>query len=128
MLKTQAKEFVNLLSSLIETRLSDKNKSGELFMEVASIEDEIVKLLSTNVVTPVSQNEVAHTRKPESLACPECGGVMVSRTNRSEGTKFWGCKDYPDCLGTRDSEGNPKGHKARDGEGRTPAPGRWNVR
>ena len=35
-------------------------------------------------------------------SCPSCEGPMVRRTNRREGTNFWGCLRYPDCKGTRD--------------------------
>lgn len=31
--------------------------------------------------------------------CPSCDGDMVQRTNRIDGTKFWGCKNYPTCKG-----------------------------
>jgi hypothetical protein len=37
--------------------------------------------------------------------CPECMGPMAARANRQTGQKFWGCKKYPECKGTRDSEG-----------------------
>jgi ssDNA-binding Zn-finger/Zn-ribbon topoisomerase 1 len=37
--------------------------------------------------------------------CPECGGPMVSRANKSTGQRFWGCADYPKCTGTRDTDG-----------------------
>jgi predicted RNA-binding Zn-ribbon protein involved in translation (DUF1610 family) len=38
------------------------------------------------------------------LACPACGGTMVSRTARrgaNIGARFWGCSLYPACEGTR---------------------------
>jgi len=44
----------------------------------------------------------------ENLKCPECKGPMVPRANRKDGTKFWGCKEYPRCKGTRDSMGLSK--------------------
>ena len=34
-------------------------------------------------------------------ACPRCGQDMVRRTNRHDGTHFWGCPGYPSCRGTR---------------------------
>lgn len=37
--------------------------------------------------------------------CPECGEAMRERTNRSTGEIFWGCRDYPDCKGTRPFDG-----------------------
>lgn len=40
--------------------------------------------------------------------CPECEGEMLLRTNRQNGDKFWGCKKYPTCRGTRDSSGLSK--------------------
>lgn len=43
--------------------------------------------------------------KPENVKCPECKGPMVPRTNKQNGTKFWGCQDFPVCKGTRDSMG-----------------------
>lgn len=39
----------------------------------------------------------------EETRCPDCGGPMVPR-NSSRG-KFWGCKKYPKCKGTRNSDG-----------------------
>lgn len=32
--------------------------------------------------------------------CPRCGIQMVQRHNR-EGDRFWGCRDFPNCNGTR---------------------------
>ena len=47
----------------------------------------------------------------KTYACPDCGSEMVARTNRQNGEKFWGCKKYPDCRGTRDSAGLSKQEK-----------------
>jgi len=46
--------------------------------------------------------------KPENVTCPECGGPMVSRQNRRDQTRFWGCKAYPKCTGTRNVDGEEK--------------------
>lgn len=43
--------------------------------------------------------------KPESVKCPECGGPMLSRKNQASGQRFWGCLRFPDCRGTRDTDG-----------------------
>ena len=47
-------------------------------------------------------------KKPiyESVKCPICDGPMVSR--KSSYGVFFGCKDYPKCNGTRDSQGRSK--------------------
>lgn len=42
----------------------------------------------------------------EETLCPECGGPMVSRANKTTGQRFWGCQSYPACRGTRDTDGN----------------------
>jgi len=44
--------------------------------------------------------------KPENVKCPECDGEMVSRTGKYG--VFWGCKKFPECKGTRDSQGRSK--------------------
>lgn len=54
-------------------------------------------------------------QKPVALACPVCGGAMVSREQRIrnglrlEGPhtrqRFWGCRRFPACRGTRNTDG-----------------------
>jgi len=46
--------------------------------------------------------------KPENLKCPDCNGPMVSRLNKVKQTRFWGCKSFPNCKGTRDVDGLSK--------------------
>lgn len=46
--------------------------------------------------------------KPENVICPECRGPMVSRLNRQTQQRFWGCKAFPDCKGTRDTDGRSR--------------------
>ena len=36
-----------------------------------------------------------------SMDCPRCGQVMVERSNRKTGQKFWGCSTFPACRGVR---------------------------
>ena len=50
--------------------------------------------------------------KPENVKCPNCDGPMIPRNGQYG--KFWGCKDYPRCKGTRDSMGLSKEDKARE--------------
>ena len=47
----------------------------------------------------------------ENVKCPICEGPMVSRKNSKDGTRFWGCKMFPECRGTRDSMGRSKAEK-----------------
>ena len=40
--------------------------------------------------------------------CPSCGAKMVRRQNRQDGSRFWGCSNYPECKNTlRDRNGKP---------------------
>lgn len=49
------------------------------------------------------------TSSISELLCPECGDKMISRNGKFG--KFWGCKQYPSCKGTRDSNGQSKGER-----------------
>lgn len=40
-------------------------------------------------------------------ACPRCGEPMVTRVAKkgdSSGSRFWGCRTFPACRGTRPNE------------------------
>lgn len=53
----------------------------------------------------------------ESLRCPDCGGPMVSRTTKPKAgfnqapQRFWGCKNFPICTGTRDTDGRSQAER-----------------
>lgn len=38
--------------------------------------------------------------KPELMICSQCGSIMLERTNRKDGSKFFGCSTYPKCRHT----------------------------
>lgn len=46
--------------------------------------------------------------KPENVTCPECRGPMVSRLNKRDNSRFWGCQRYPDCTGTLTVDGDAR--------------------
>lgn len=48
----------------------------------------------------------------ENVKCPECGGEMISRSGKFG--RFWGCSDYPNCRGTRDSMGRSREEREQD--------------
>lgn len=50
----------------------------------------------------------------EDTLCPDCNKKMVSRKGKY-GT-FWGCSDYPNCRGTRDSMGRSKAERDAERE------------
>lgn len=44
-------------------------------------------------------------KSEEDLECPYCQGPMVLRMNGKTGEAFYGCRSFPKCKGTRDSQG-----------------------
>lgn len=52
----------------------------------------------------------------ENVTCPLCDGPMTPRT--SAHGKFWGCKAYPKCKGTRNAEGESRRRDPEDEDGR----------
>ena len=51
--------------------------------------------------------------------CPSCEGPMILRTNRRDGSSFWGCRRYPTCRGTRDIGSDSQGSRIEDAPGST---------
>ena len=48
-----------------------------------------------------------------AMECPTCGSSMVRRANRSSGTEFFGCSEFPKCRGTRQVDGSATGRRGR---------------
>ena len=48
----------------------------------------------------------------EETLCPFCNGLMISK--KSSYGIFWGCKNFPNCKGTRDSLGRSKENIAKE--------------
>ena len=40
-------------------------------------------------------------KSPVAPLCVTCGVSMRLRTNKKDGSSFWGCTNYPDCKKTR---------------------------
>jgi restriction system protein len=63
---------------------------------------------SDQPVTTVAQRRDTASSGQEVPACPQCGSGMVSRAAKrgpNVGRRFWGCRTYPKCKGTRQAEG-----------------------
>lgn len=55
-------------------------------------------------VSARSSNRQSRRRREQPSGdgpCPQCGGSMKLRTNRTTGNQFYGCCRYPECTGTR---------------------------
>lgn len=57
----------------------------------------------------------------ENVKCPDCDGPMISRLNKKNQSRFWGCKNFPVCKGTRDVDGNSKKDYNDDDDGENEA-------
>lgn len=58
------------------------------------------------------REKITMSNKPENVKCPDCDGEMTPRT--SQHGKFWGCKSYPRCKGTRDSNGLSRAEREQE--------------
>lgn len=54
-----------------------------------------------NHVRNLRRNHAPVNDADDTPHCPACGGLMVTRTNKRDGSTFWGCPKYPQCRGTR---------------------------
>jgi ssDNA-binding Zn-finger/Zn-ribbon topoisomerase 1 len=59
--------------------------------------------------------------------CPDCGSKMISRLNKSNNQRFWGCSQYPKCKGTRDTDGRSRTEKYSDYQDKEKPKSRWDI-
>ncbi len=59
---------------------------------------------------PAFEGRVTTGLRIENLKCPHCLGPMESRKNGQTQQRFWGCKNYPQCHGTRNTDGEAYSH------------------
>lgn len=100
--------FIDYLEDFIKAVVSNDDLST---METVSLLNKKRANLEQYII---ELNNISHlqTAEPDELKCPDCGSKMYERTNRTNGDKFWGCSKYPDCRGTRDSEGLSREERA----------------
>lgn len=58
----------------------------------------------TNAINRLNSKK-EESKAVKDLKCPNCTGPMVYRLNKVKNSKFWGCKQFPKCKGTRDVNG-----------------------
>ncbi len=74
-------DLQGLVDGLLEHRLQPGSKT-----DLAHVQ---------NVKRQASSDEV------DAWACPRCGTTMIERSNKRSGERFMGCRQYPQCKGTR---------------------------
>ena len=63
-----------------------------------------LKVIPPPANSPIPRTKLAHPKSSPKVKCPICGGGMSVRTARvgkNAGGKFWGCKRFPRCKGTK---------------------------
>jgi restriction system protein len=68
----------------------------ELARLVSSVRNATPAATSTPIPTPATSSAVPRS----APTCPRCKSDMVERTNRTTGSLFWGCSQFPRCQGT----------------------------
>jgi restriction system protein len=71
---------------------------------------DLIRNVQVKYSIPVTHQTTSAPPNPEtaSLMCPRCGNQLVIRKagrGRSAGSKFWGCKSFPDCRYTQRYDG-----------------------
>jgi len=100
----QVAAFVDITEKFVLMVINHSNSSNtESATHLNKMRDTYEKFLMA-----ISGLSVASNTEPEELLCPDCTSEMALRTNRQNGNKFWGCKKYPNCKGTRDENGLSK--------------------
>ena len=93
----EVQTFVYRIESLIRSVVKDNQ----------DITAENRKLL-TEYICGILNLELSVTTGVLELRCPECDSRMKERINKQTGEKFYGCSKFPECKGTRDSNGLSK--------------------
>ena len=95
--------------------MTDKKVAEGIFVASSSFNDEAIRFAAHNQIdlidgksllrqilalAPVQQKrllEVATEGDYLTPTCPNCGIKLVTRENRKDKSKFWGCYNYPTC-------------------------------
>lgn len=62
--------------------------------------------------------EKSLAKKIDKFECPKCKGPMKLRKNRANGQFFAGCSDFPECTGTRQTDGTVRSKSTKPQEHR----------
>lgn len=111
----QVKAFIDKLEIFIESIVHVKVFRSQGLDEAAAATVPILNKqrseLEDFIMAINNLHSTSGLTNESDLSCPDCGGEMILRTNRTNGDKFYGCKKYPNCRGTRDENGLSKADK-----------------
>lgn len=108
--KDDITKFIDNLEKFVRAVVTDKfSKDVEDSIYLNRMRDKL-----QNQIEELANLAPIRVDESKTFECPECGGEMVVRTRRSDGGKFWGCKKYPVCNGTRDSDGLSRAERVKE--------------
>jgi DNA-binding helix-hairpin-helix protein with protein kinase domain len=109
--KTRAQSDPNLKQAF-ERRAQAEADMKALGLPVHPFDPDILKsqpqTQTRQTSNPTARSSTSRTSRSSGTSskpsCPSCGSVMVkrlARRGRNAGGYFWGCSNYPRCIGTR---------------------------
>ena len=89
------------VADYIRLKKMPKIKPGQLEELVIAISECQATVSEERKSKHVENLRKSHTsvKEGDSPICPYCGGEMVLRKSKKNGTSFYGCKAYPKCRG-----------------------------
>lgn len=87
-----------------EKWLAKLRANSEIPITTTEIPAVNLKVVPPPANSPVPRPKLARPKSSPKVKCPICGGGMSVRTARvgkNAGGKFWGCKRFPRCKGTK---------------------------
>ena len=104
--KTNIKTTKNYVVRLNELNKVILSYSREV---LTNYQDLYNRLLSFNITDKEALKQHVKMAKKKQInnninslnKCPRCGGDLVLRTSSKDGTKFWGCSNFPRCRYTK---------------------------
>ena len=106
----QADEFIIVASGKFTKEAMDFARGKPIRLVDGPILLKLIKSVQTNrrseaaPISPKAQVVAKFPIQPAIPVCPQCGDEMIERTARrgpNAGQKFFGCRKYPACKGTR---------------------------
>ena len=92
--------FELAFSEAINEKLNVLNELREAHPDIKQEDDEAVANLYGSA--RLKELSLSSSRvDPDIILCPICNGIMTIKTNRRDGSQFWGCSRFPACRGTR---------------------------
>lgn len=94
------RDFVRYITSF-QTPMIKSEQVPEVVDTIRQWAATVTEVQKAGHVASVRSRKASVSASGHAPACPRCRTGMVLRTNRKDGSQFWGCPRYPGCRGTR---------------------------